>query len=594
MAWKRNNSELNPKVTVLPNLTNYVEGSLTVLTAPYGDIEYIVKNNTWIPNRALTDITINVSSSGVDSIQRGSEAQPVQTLQYVMSIIPKKIKNLTIKLLDIDDSSSHNGYGQFYNFEKIDPNNKITIIGRTIGPMESFMLVNASNTCFNSLLRKIGVDDSFEYSTYTKTIKTVSAYGTDPETGWNYIDVNNYNFRSNKFYIGQVVYNETNLAYSFISKIEQNGTVGRLYLLDTIFGVVGQQMAGIFPSDEMKFVECIDSIDPEKIGIVWPVLSMSYNAVILPETPSYILSSGDVIQGVSLPRGTFVFNNVNLDVDIKKINHSFYSDVEEDIFTTFKDCDGFINFSQSRLTDLFVTNSPNIAFSKTILRRNCYIERCFSTLPKYIDYETFDTTDNKDINNETYMNSDLNGGIIIASSIIYPDNIVLEKSSVSIKHSIISGIEQRVGDPSLERITLKDSYLQLDSTSIVSNFIEEPPTILVGENSNIDMKNTDKINLFDVSNPYKIDTTSGFYKELNFKTYETRDQMLEDILIPNGILGNVITEPGNLYLRQENKWVVITGNKYATVDMPTSPDFTLPDGLEIFDLTLNKEVTWRN
>lgn len=592
MAWIRNNSELNPKVTALPALTNYTEGSVTVITAPYGDVEYIVKNNTWVPNRALTDLNINVSSSGSNAINRGSEALPFQTLQYALSIIPKKIKNLNIYLFDINEEGLHDAYGVFQNLEKTNPSDKITINGRTYGPMESTLFVNGSSKCFNDLFRKISTNDLFEFSTYTKTILTVTNYGTEAGTGLHYVEVDNYNFKENGFYVGQVVYNDNNVAPAQIVKIEYNDTIGRLYLTETIFGVIGQTLAGIFTSSEMKFMECVNSVNPEKIGMLWPVYAMGYNFVILPETPSYILQIGDEVEGVRLTLGTFVFDNVNLDINIKRINNDAYSNGLEFIYTSFKNCDSLVDLSQSNIKSLTSINSPNITFSKTVLKGYWYLERCFSNNPIYINFDTFETDDNKDINNETYMNSNLNGNILIASSIVSVEEIIFNKSSVSVKNSVFTGREKEEVDLSL--LTLEDSYLQLDSSSAIVCVDTEVPAIDIKNNSTLDMSETNKVDLYDVENFVNISTISGVYREKNFKVYETRAQMLGDVLVPNGIVGSVIEEPGNIYLRQSNKWVVMSGNRYTTVLMPTTVDFTLPDGLEIFDLTLNREVTWRN
>lgn len=57
-------------------------------------------------------------------------------------------------------------------------------------------------------------------------------------------------------------------------------------------------------------------------------------------------------------------------------------------------------------------------------------------------------------------------------------------------------------------------------------------------------------------------------------------------------LAIVNTEPGNMYLRnsENTKWVVLSANKYETVDLPSDTDFIIPSGTVIWDITESKHL----
>lgn len=77
------------------------------------------------------------------------------------------------------------------------------------------------------------------------------------------------------------------------------------------------------------------------------------------------------------------------------------------------------------------------------------------------------------------------------------------------------------------------------------------------------------------------------------KVFVDRDALIADKTSSTGTLATVASEPGNFYQRLNDKWVIMTGNKYTTANTPTDTDvFTFPVGLEIFDITLGHERTW--
>lgn len=54
----------------------------------------------------------------------------------------------------------------------------------------------------------------------------------------------------------------------------------------------------------------------------------------------------------------------------------------------------------------------------------------------------------------------------------------------------------------------------------------------------------------------------------------------------------VTTEPGNIYLRNSTntQWIVMSGNKYATINLPDTSTFTIPSGTVIFDITTSSQI----
>lgn len=59
----------------------------------------------------------------------------------------------------------------------------------------------------------------------------------------------------------------------------------------------------------------------------------------------------------------------------------------------------------------------------------------------------------------------------------------------------------------------------------------------------------------------------------------------------NQLVG-VVSEPGNTYLRNSDntKWIVLSGNKYTTITLPSDVDFVIPVGTVIYDTTTKKQM----
>lgn len=55
-------------------------------------------------------------------------------------------------------------------------------------------------------------------------------------------------------------------------------------------------------------------------------------------------------------------------------------------------------------------------------------------------------------------------------------------------------------------------------------------------------------------------------------------------------LSIVSSEPGNMYLRNSDntKWIVLSGNKYEEINLPSDSDFIIPSGTVIFNITTSK------
>lgn len=618
MAWITNNSELNPKLSFLPDTENYTEGSIVVLSLSIGDIEYILNSGLeWVPNRALTDINVFISNGGMDDMSRGDVDNPIKTLQFFLNNLPRKIKNINIYLNDISSLDNHNGFGLFTDFEMIDPNNYIHIHGRTTMATEVMTGVIETSTIFNGMLYKISVDDALEYSAYLKINNSITGFGTDTDTGWQYIERTSYSFIEEGFYVGQVVYNDFNNAYSYVTKVEDlKGGTGRLYLLNTIFTAIGQFFSGLIPEEKAQFIRCENSITTEKIGQVWPVLSIGYDFFIVPVSPYWKIVTGDQTRCARLTKGTFVFDKVEHQIYIDKVMSSIFTNAAETYSTPsmFRNCSNLISISQSNINSMSFIDSPNAVFNRCRCVDYWKFYNSFNNKPMFftnrdenekayvfnkdiVDLAHYDST-GPIINGEIGIDSSqfINSGILFISSITLGLlSAELYKSAVSFENSIIHCANTSIDS---DLITLDDSYLQIDDSNMVaqrySNFLQDPSVlVLIGPNSKLDIPNS-LTNLYDVDIFYKFtNNQGGVYRSVSCRTYDDRAEMLSDNNIHDGSIGCVVTEPGNMYLRQR-AWVVISGNKYTTDNMPTPDKFIMPDGLEIFNLTLGREVTWWN
>lgn len=75
-------------------------------------------------------------------------------------------------------------------------------------------------------------------------------------------------------------------------------------------------------------------------------------------------------------------------------------------------------------------------------------------------------------------------------------------------------------------------------------------------------------------------------------SYTNKTELLAAANSQANQLAVVVSEPGNQYLRNSDntKWVVLSGNKYPTTDLPSDVDFIIPTGTVIFDTTTNKQL----
>ena len=590
MAWIKLNSETNTKVGTLPQAGYSTNGSICVLETLYGDIEYMFVENVWVPIRALTDITIYISEdTGVDAVyNRGSLAAPFASLMFALTLIPKKIKNLNIHILRMSETIAHDAYGKFENFIGTEPNNFISITGTTYSLQEAGFTCSAASLIFDDNYVKIDLTGLIEYSSYEIVYSgAISAFGVDVDTGLQYVTVANTDIATMGIEFAQGVQNNNGGGLTFIYDIEQVGSDVKIYLLNSVFTAVGQVMNVFKASGELQFIKCTSSSDTNKIGTVWPVLSVHPSAIVVPKAPTKDPISGDVFEGCSLPAGTFDFINTSLNISIDKVLCTNHSMAEYGV-PCFKNCNGFITFNQSTVNNLFTYNSPNLL----IFRSNVYgtptLINSFSVSPDHLESSLI--TEITDLNYVPDIKIDSNN--IIISSIVSIDSLSLYKSSLSLRHTTV---RNRKINPGEYFIGLLGAYIQADDTSTLVSAETEEATyydIYSVNNSTIDIPVETPMARKGYKNPIHIQPGSGMYRESNYRLYANRDDLLSDITISDGIIASVITEPGNIYLRQSGKWIPATGNRYTTENMPTSTDFTLPVGLELFNLTLGREITW--
>lgn len=604
MAWIIENSVLNPEVVILPSLAHYKEGSIVVLNAPYGKIEYEVIGGRWIPTRALTDIEIYVSSDGSDEIgNRGTSDLPFFSLQYILDRLPKKIKNLNIRIIDSEydfENGSCNANGFFEDFVRTDPTDKITITGNTSPRQEVAMMCANTVNIFNDALVEIVFGEGMEYSLFSTLVDgPISGIGT--EDGFQYVDIAD----TDAIAIGILglmgVMNTSTGEISYVCKTKVIGSDSRIYLSSAIFSEVGQGISIHDKTENSIHILCTNSGELGKIMTTWPVVSVSPMSIVVPNSCGYIPETSDRFQSVRFTPGGFEFISCDIDVQIIKMDSSIG-------LSSIDHCPGIITYSYSHLGSIDVYDSPFVIFHKTRVSGDVRMMNSFSS--KTIDLFEHQMPDIFQLlylsETETVDTGIPDSGILSISSMFdYFWVYFLEKSALSLKWSILQGTNIESGD----NITLVDSYLQFDGTSIITDIrptMAESDVYAIGvyENSSINNRRSDPVQFINVTNEFNMQTRSGIYKETAFKSYGDRDEMLSDINVPNGVIGNVLTEPGNIYLRQSLSvntsgdvvylagpgWMVLSGNKYETENLPTTTQFIIPPGTIVWDITTSEYV----
>lgn len=589
MNWILKNSVYNPDVTELPE-TNVEDGSIVVLTAGYGRVQYEMINGSWIAVKALTDIVMYFATTGTDGpLLGGTSGSPLRTLEYaVNNLIPKQIKNLTIHILSNTSIDGHNGYGNFNHLIKTDPSDKITIVGTPI------VTPNTSTTCLSSVgmfgnrFLQLVIDD-----TLSPTIIASGGIPTLGETnGVQYISWPEYNFANVGVKPGQVIYNTDTLAFSVVTKTTFNGE-GFLYIADHIFANDSQHFAVLEPPVDQRWIMITGSTDNSKVGKCFPVIGSTYTAFIVENTLGGVNpGQGDVLTCVNFPKATVVFNDTDLLVDLVTIKSSVFVNNEGSATTSFTKCTNLISATSVDFDSIELYRTPHFVANRCKTIYSVYIENSRSTTPKYYD-GSLAPEELVDLYDGGTLENNANTGIFFISSVLAITELFAYKSAVTMRHSLLDGI----GSPNLHSgvVLLIDSFMEVDGTNVYFNAASEDGEIYifhVTDNSVLDAPLENEIYQINAPDYVLYDSTSGQYRSRNFKQYTSRVNLLNDKAVMNGILGTIETEPGNIYLRQNDEWVVMAGNRYTTSEMPSDVDFVLPSGLEIFDVTNNRERTW--
>lgn len=592
MAWVRVNAETNPTRTTFPETA--VIGSLFTLQQSIGTVEYRVESDglstDWMPYRALTDIEMYISDiNGQDEFGRGTEAQPFTTLEFAVSMLPKYLKNVTIHIVrsSIPGDGNHNAYGLFSDFIKIDPSNTITIIGSPRSVQETSFSVTNVGLILGDSFRQLTLAEPIESSSYDMTVNlAIASYGTDADSGYQYVLLTGQDAYFMDVAVGYGVVNAANNAIAYVTGSENVGDDARIYLSTPIFTANGQFINIYKPTDEINFVECTSSTTPNKDGVVWPVYAITPTTIVVPNSPAVNPIAGDSFRGVSLNPCTFEFVNIDHNVTIARVDNSYHDTAETD-YTLLANVRGRVSFEQCKIQKLTVDKSPYVTFNKTLIVDTLAIGESFSYQAPWAY-----SPPNDDFGSiVVYEGFNPSVSCVILSSILTITDLQLYKSALALKRSTI--LCSRTSSGNL--INMEHAYLELDSTSMITDarILDGTVTaIRIGENSSVYQQPENEVRFFNTPVTFTTVASSGLFRAPTYKTYSSRLLMLKDKTVPNGVIGTVDAEPGNIYLRQDNMWVVMSGNRYETADLPSSTDFYTPVGLEIFNITLGREMTW--
>lgn len=592
MAWVRVNAETNPTRTTFP--PSGVIGSLFTLEQSIGTIEYRVEQDgldiDWKPYRAVTDIVMYVSNiNAQDEYGRGTEDQPFATLEFAIMMLPKYLKNVVIyiKRSSVVGDIGHNAYGLFADFIKMDSTNTITIVGTPRSAQETSFYVNNTGLVFGDTFLRLTLTEPIESSSYDTTVNSaIASYGTEAETGYQYVVLADQDINFMDIMTGYGVVNAANNSVAYVVKTENVGDDARIYLSHTIFTANGQFINVYKPTDEIKFIECTGSVTSGKVGVVWPVYAITPTTIVVPYSPSVNPVTGDSFRGVTLNPCTFEFINIEHDITITRLDNDYHETAETD-YTLLSNVKGNVSFEQCGIKNLTADKTPHLTFNKTLCSGALKIGESFSYLTQWAR-----NPPNADFENiMVFEGFNPNVSCIVLSSILSLDSLYLYKSAVGLKRTALVCTKTTSGN----FVLLSHSYLEMDTTSMITDARMLDGTIVgvnIGVNSSVYMDQENEVRFFNTPVTFTTTSSSSIFRQPTFKAYSNRTAMLKDKTAPNGILGTVDIEPGNIYLRQDNMWVVMSGNRYETTNIPSSTDFYVPIGLEIYNITLGREMTW--
>lgn len=597
MVWIKNNDILNPRVTTLPPATgsHYVEGSIVVIEASYGIVEWKIIGGVWTPVKALTDINMFIDVNGVNSILNGSSDTPLQTTQYATTLIPKQIKNLNITLMSTTEDPAHSGLCVLKDLIKTNESDIITISGDydiTYGEMPTEI---ASVTYAMGNRVKVLHLATSDLPTGVIHADEVDAIGVDPITGLQYITQPAFDFKLNGVYAGAVIQNTTTNEFSFVAGTRYDDQ-GYLFISDPIFNNATESYQILSGAFQLRWI----MIDPnsgnvDTAGKCFPVIANTSNALFVLNNEGGLtdITTGDFFYGVNFPLATIQLENIDHIVKLNKLMCVGWQNGGENTISHFINCTKPVVNTEVYYESLLVQRTPEFIFNRSIFVYLLEMSHCNSTVPVAHTLEVCPDLDYT--YNRLSPDNNYDTGIVILNSLLYISTAIIYKSIISVQKSWIDGSEwsPEDGGETTGLVQVSDSYVRVDGDNILLN-TETLPGFYVSNNGVFESRYGDIYRLM-ADTVVDNHSETGSYRYTSRKTYVSIDALLADTLVANHVIGLIETEPGNMYTRMDNMWVPRSGNQYTTEQSDVlfaAPNVMIPNGLEIFNTTIGREVTW--
>jgi len=247
---------------------------------------------------------------------------------------------------------------------------------------------------------------------------------------------------------------------------------------------------------------------------------------------------------------------------------------------------------------LRIDATPEFITNRSLIRDQIDIYQSQTSNPK--SYWTTGITDIDSLHDPSNRADSYATGILFYTTIFSITGMELYKSLVTIKNCAIDYIGV-IDSGEVSVVNVVDSYLRMDYENIVmnGNIVNYPVDVTMFsklENGVIDSRIG---NILTFNTPVLFNSadlsSSGVYKHHASIVYDNIDQLLGAQIVTDGTIGLSKDAPGNIYIRINNKWVIRAGNQYTTEDfesMFANPNIIVPNGLEIFNTTIGREMSW--
>jgi len=593
MTWIKKNNVLNSKVTTLPVVvgSHYTEGSVVVVSGDYGEVEWCVVNGAWKAIRALTDLFFYINPSGVDLLTNGGISTPLQSLRYVTTVlIPKQVKNVTIYLVSFNDETIIDDVGELNGIIRTKDTDIISIIGYTTIPTlpETITLGLGEEevTYFQGALREYEAISTSLIHTVVHSGGVVTL-GTDPITNRQYIAWPFLNFKGIGISGGQKIYNTLSGEQTFITDLVQDGQ-SYLYLKSPIFTNDADNFEIVAQAETVRWIQSTTS------GTCYPISLGSKDSI-------YVLNRGvRPVPGdhsaIKLQQITLSCINLDVQVNLKRLLLMDRGVSGRSYESSFYNCSRPIISTETEFDTLRLHYTPEFITNRSVVRYGCNVHYSQTTTPishrKSTGYFELD-----DLILQESMDLIYDTGILFYTTYFDVTWLSVYKSTVTIKNSLLDFAKFESDVASRGIVNLTDGYLRIDSENVIMNTNDNIGSVAafkIEKGGVIDSRGG-SLTYLNVSQILIGSSSKGIYGYEASKTYDVIEDLLSERLAPDGVIGISKDQPGNVYIRVNNKWVIRAGNQYSSEEfeaMFAVPNIIVPNGLEIFNTTIGREMTW--